>query len=92
MKAIKSTTGVSSKRLKIDLAAIRESIETGEVEEVIWVPGKQQVADIHIKAGVAANNILNFVRGEKEEEEKRYKFDTIVLVPSNRRCWLAECT
>ena len=34
MTAIKSSTGVSSKRLKIDIAAIRETIEFGEISEV----------------------------------------------------------
>ena len=37
MRAIKSNTGVSSKRLKIDIAAIKEAVEEGEITNVEWV-------------------------------------------------------
>ena len=46
MTAIKSSTGVSNKRLNIDIAAIRETIESGEISEVQWVQGKHQVGDV----------------------------------------------
>lgn len=61
MTAIKSSTGVSSKRLKIDIAAIRETIESGEIREVQWVEGKQQVADVLTKSGVSGEMIRCYV-------------------------------
>ena len=61
MTAIKSSTGVSSKRLKIDIAAIKEAIELGEVEEVQWISGKGQVADILTKRGVSEEMIRGYV-------------------------------
>ena len=69
MTAIKSSTGVSSKRLKIDIAAIRETIESGEIKEVQWVSGKYQIADVLTKSGVSEENIRSYVRGEEVERE-----------------------
>ena len=67
MTAIKSSTGVSSKRLKIDIAAIRESIESGEIKEVQWVQEKYQVADVLTKSGVSGENIRKYVEGKDIE-------------------------
>ena len=68
MTAIKSSTGVSSKRLKIDMAAIRETVELGEIEEVMWIRGKQQIADILTKSGVSEENIRDYLEGKELEE------------------------
>ena len=69
MTAIKSSTGVSSKRLKIDIAAIKETIETGEIREVKWIKGKHQIADVLTKSGVSEENIRNYMEGGELEEE-----------------------
>ena len=71
MTAIKSSTGVSGKRLKIEIAAIRETIESGEIKEVQWIAGKKQIADVLTKAGVSEENIRMYVESrdmEKNEE------------------------
>ena len=65
MTAIKSSTGKSSKRLKIDIAAVRETIEPGEISEVQWVQGKHQVADVLIKSGVSEENIRDYLEGRE---------------------------
>ena len=65
MTAVKSSTGVSSKRLKIDMAAIRETIESGEIREVQWVQGTNQVADVLTKSGVSEYNIRMYVEGRE---------------------------
>ena len=65
MTAIKSSTGVSNKRLKIDIAAIRETIEFGEISEVQWVQGKHQVADVLTKSGVSEENIREYLEGRE---------------------------
>ena len=61
MTAIKSSTGVSSKRLKIDMAAIKETLEAGEITEVQWVQGKHQIADVLTKSGVSEENIRDYI-------------------------------
>ena len=43
--AIGSNTGVSNRRLRIDLAAIKQAIEVGDVKEIVWIEGGEQVAD-----------------------------------------------
>lgn len=77
VKAIKSNTGVSSKRLKIDLAAIKEAVERGEVGEVEWVKSGEQIADVFTKRGVCVENLCSYVRdrqdglgGDLEEREE----------------------
>ena len=67
MTAIKSSTGVSSKRLKIDIAAIREAIESGEIKEVQWVQGKHQIADVLTKSRVSEESIRKYVEGREDE-------------------------
>ena len=66
MTAIRSSTGVSSKRLKIDIAAIRETMESGEIKEVQWIQGKHQIADVLTKSGVSEESIRNYVEGRRD--------------------------
>ena len=61
--SIKSSTGVSSKRLKIDIVAIRETIDSGEISEVQWIQGNHQVADVLTKSGVLEENIRDYLEG-----------------------------
>ena len=68
MKAVKSSTGVSSKRLKIDIAAMREAMEKGEVSEVEWIPKEQQVADLLTKQGVSGELIREYVGGDRNRQ------------------------
>ena len=44
-RAIRAATGVRNRKLRIDIARIKEMVETGEVTEVSWVSRKDQVAD-----------------------------------------------
>ena len=66
MTAVKSSTGVSSKRLKIDIAAIRETIASEEIKEVQWIQGKHQVADVLTKSGVSEEIIRKYVENRGE--------------------------
>ena len=50
-----STTAVEEKRLRVDIAAIREAIQKKEIH-VKWVSNTEQVADVFTKQG--ANNKL----------------------------------
>jgi len=42
---ISKTAPILEKRLQIDVYAIRESHERGELRTLSWIPGKQNVAD-----------------------------------------------
>ena len=50
-RAIGSTNGVSNRRLRIDLAAIKEALKVGEVAEILWIEREKQVADCLTKVG-----------------------------------------
>lgn len=56
--AIKSTKLVDDRRLIIDIAAIKEEIREKSVEEIIWVPDKQQLANCLTKKGASNLSLL----------------------------------
>ena len=72
-KAITSTSGVKSKRLRIDIAAIKEMIETSEIQEIKWIRTQEQIADILTKRGVHDQVIREYVFEEKRKKKKEEK-------------------
>ena len=50
------------KRLRAEIAGIKESIETGLLEEVKWVPGVSMLADILTKQGVKSDNLMSVLQ------------------------------
>ena len=54
---VNSTTGVEEKRLRVEIAAIRENIERGNVQ-IDWVSTKGQLADVFTKKGVDNKSLL----------------------------------
>ena len=68
-RAIKSSTNVSSKRLRIDLARIKEMVRGEEIEEIEWVAGSEQVADGLTKEGGRIELLRSYVgEGEGKRE------------------------
>jgi len=55
--AVHSTTAVEEKRLRVEIAAIRESIRNGEVK-VDWVPKTKQLADCLTKQGADSQKLM----------------------------------
>ena len=43
--AIYSSKGVDDRRLRVDIAVIRDMLDRNELNEVSWIPTKLQVAD-----------------------------------------------
>ena len=64
-KALKSATGVKNRRLRIDLAAVREMISRKEIE-VDWIEDKEQVADVLTKEIASKRKIKEYMFGKKE--------------------------
>ena len=58
---IHSTTAVAEKRLRVEIAAIRESVRKNEVK-VEWVPHVDQLADCLTKQGADPRNLLEVVQ------------------------------
>ena len=42
---LESTSLVANKRLRIDIAAIKEMVEKGDIEKVAWISSREQLAD-----------------------------------------------
>ena len=60
--AIESTHLVQEKRLRIDISAIKEVVETQNVS-VKWVPGVKQLADCMTKKGASPFDLMNTISG-----------------------------
>ena len=64
-----STKLVDDKRLRIDIAAISESLLRNEVSEIRWCPVKIHLADCMTKRGSSGYNVLNvFKEGQMPED------------------------
>lgn len=72
-RSIKSANGVLSRRLRIDIAAIREMIERKEISSIEWIGTKDQLADALTKKGVKDNEILKYVTERNKENEREKK-------------------
>ena len=68
-KTLNSITGNLTKRMSIDVAALREMIQEKVIESVQWVPTKRQIADALTKESVDRKQIINYVSGEMIGED-----------------------
>ena len=64
--AVKTCNLVSDKRLRVDLAAIREMIEKDDVA-LMWVAASYQLADVLTKNGASKTRLLNVLRSARLE-------------------------
>ena len=69
-RAIVSTTGISNRRLRIDLAAIKEALEVGEVAGIQWVESEKQVTDGLTKVGGREALLVEYILAAGEEERE----------------------
>ena len=72
-RAIRSKTGVSNRRLRIDLLAIKKAIEVGDVEKVVWIEGGEHVVDCLTKLGGNEKLLLEYMSVTKREKERRVR-------------------
>ena len=57
--AVYSSKEVTEKRLKVELCAIRESLEKDEVTSVLWTNSKNQLADCLTKEGASRDKLYD---------------------------------
>ena len=50
------------KRLRAEIAAVKELLERREIEEVRWVPGQYMLADVLTKKGVKRQNLMSVLQ------------------------------
>nr|XP_039264060.1 uncharacterized protein LOC120339893 [Styela clava] len=60
-EAIKSNKQVQDKRLRVDIAIVKEMIKNKEVSNVYWVEGKLQLADTLTKSGVSSSKLVDIL-------------------------------
>ena len=61
-----SSKEVTEKRLKIELSTIRESLEKGEIESVLWVNSKDQLVGCLTKEGASREKIHEGLIGKRK--------------------------
>ena len=64
-KSVKSTKLVDDRRLRIDIASIKENLERGVVHDVRYTPSGDQLADVLTKKGVNGSKILSVIQSGK---------------------------
>ena len=65
VEALGSTRMVDDKRLRVDVAAIKETLEKGEISNIQWVPGENQIADCLTKRGSSGYKLMNIMQSGK---------------------------
>ena len=67
--AVYSSTDVSEKRLRREISIIQEMIEDGEVKEIRWLKGEDQLADALTKKGASTLKLMKVIQnGEMGRE------------------------
>ena len=56
--AVHSTAPVEDKKLRQDVARIKQMLNTKEIQSVSWCPGKEQLADCMTKRTASSFNLL----------------------------------
>ena len=69
IEAVHSTKLVDDKRLRVDIAAISESLSRNEVKEIRWCSGKYHLADCMTKRGASGYNLLEVLHGGRFSRE-----------------------
>ena len=65
IEAILSTRLVEDKRLRVEIAAIKESLQFHDVNRIQWVPGHLQWANPMTKQGASGFNLLKVLQSGK---------------------------
>ena len=60
-----SSTQILDKRLRIEMAILREMVNRKEIDNITWVPSDHQIADCLTKRGVPSYKILRYLSGQR---------------------------
>ena len=63
--AVHSTTQILDKRLRIEMAILRQMLDREEIAEISWIPANNQIADALTKTGVPSFKILEYTSEAK---------------------------
>ena len=65
VEAVHSTTNVADKKLRRDVATIKQMMNEGEVASIKWCSGKEQIADCMTKRGAAPWSLMEVFKTGK---------------------------
>ncbi len=65
VEAVHSTKMVDDKRLRLDIAAVQQSLQRREVTSIQWCPGELQLANCMTKKGASGRQIMTLVQSGK---------------------------
>ncbi len=60
--AIHSSTNISERRLRREIASIQQSLERKDINTIIWVRGEHQLSDVLTKKGADASKLLTVLQ------------------------------
>ena len=60
-QALYSTKLVDDKRLRLDIAAIKESVDRNEIATVKWIHGDEQLANCLTKRGASSHKLMQIL-------------------------------
>ena len=60
--AVRSTTSIEEKRLRVDISALREMIDRKEIEHVGLIPSEHQLADCLTKQGSKPDRLYAVIK------------------------------
>ena len=62
IEALLSTRMVEDKRLRVDVAAIQESLKLHDINKIQWIPGHLQLANVMTKQGASGFHLLKVLQ------------------------------
>ena len=62
VQSVYSTKTVDDKRLLIDISCLREKLSNQEIDQIVWIEKKYQLADCLTKNGASAANLLQVLQ------------------------------
>ena len=66
--AVYSSKILTEKRLKIELCAIRELLEKGEIHSITWVNSSDELVDCLTKEGASREKLYNVPSGDSNNK------------------------
>ena len=64
-KSLRSTQQVKKKCLRIDIAEVQHMLESKEINEINWIPSKENLADGLTKRGIDTSVLLHCISARK---------------------------
>ena len=63
VETLNSTKNVDDRRLRIDIAVLRNMVENKEISSVYWIPTCKQLTDCLTKKGASSEHLLAVFSG-----------------------------